>query len=191
MKNRKIISLVFTILIFLLAEKFVYSTYMPINIHEHSHKISHQFFTDAECNITRVKDPSFDSARYEGYYHEVVCDEKVYGTGFYITKIVGYGAEIIIAFILLVSPFSLIGGVWFTRLSRNLWFEINSHNPDLFFINNTVIRIISILLVVLFFFSFVLQYFWICYILKLIKNRKNKNISWFKQIKKLISKRKI
>jgi len=154
-------AIILTIIISTIAYLFVYHTFIPLMIHENAHKISHEYFTGGKCNITMSRDVSYDDPFHEGYYTETSCDTNVYGIPFYITKVAGYGFELVLASILLVSPFSSLGGFWFSRLSKSFIHEIRYDNYDLFFVDHKISIFLGVLFFILFLLSFVIQYNWI------------------------------
>ena len=173
-KKEKTIALIFmfalSLIVFL--DWFVdVGQYFPNRVHEFGHKIVMERKPGVQfCYYNHVP---------EAYQTTCIYEEGTI-TEFYkkLFDMAGYSLELFIAFIIMITPFSLIGGAWILRIQHGIMFNNNLPSNDLYWLSYNWKVIITIFLAFMFLLSLIIQNKWIDYGLKwkekLIKKRKVK-----------------
>ncbi|MBN2422867.1 hypothetical protein JXB41_06575 [Candidatus Woesearchaeota archaeon] len=150
-------------------------------IHRNTQNISNFLFTGRLCEISKIgKLPKGESFYYDNKYI-INCSKYPSGFALYFTKSIGFIIEIVCAIYLLKSLCSIMGGLWFLKLSLKLFnYELhNWTNPyhfgsELNYLNSPFIKISSLIFFILFIISLFIQYRKTQIINKLLKKYKVK-----------------
>lgn len=146
-------------------------SYFYYDVHEYGHFIAHKALVNANCSF------NINKTEIEGgllYQTECDFDETEFlEAKTLIAKLSGYGLEVLIASLLLLTPISVFGGVWFIRIGIRILFFENRACSDLYFLDFWAKLLIALVMVFLFMISVFIQKKWILKFVK--KNRKKRN----------------
>lgn|SRR3989338_5619897 len=162
--KRKYVSL----FLFLIISSLYFVVIRPnlISIHEHGHLFGMQLiFPEHQCKIVysaEMFDPVIGISRRGSY---TICptvdrSETTINQQF-IAVTSGSAFEFLLAFIILLSPFSIVGGIWMLGIAKSLLFLNYVHQADFGWMPYWAKFAISVILFLLFLVSVLLQKYYI------------------------------
>ena len=165
-KQKIIILLVMVVVSFIVVlDWFVeINWYFPIRVHEFGHKVVLENKQGVEsCYYTRTNESYRTNCIHEkGSLSEFDKD---------LFSISGYGMEFLVALLVMITPLSLIGGVWMLKIQTSILLHNNNIGNDFYWLSFGWKLFIAFLLALMFILALIIQNKWIDYFLK----RKRKN----------------
>ena len=165
-----LVMLAFSFIIFL--DWFVkIEGYFPIMVHEFGHRLVMERKPGVQyCYYNHAPKEYQTICMYEeGSLTKL--DEIMFDLG-------GYTFELFVAFLIMLTPISLLGGAWMLRIQYSILFHNNLPSNDLYWLSDFWKGILAIFLAGMFLLSLIIQNKWIDYGWKLkekiIKKRKRK-----------------
>ena len=161
-KKQKTIALLvmlpFSMLVFL--DFFVdVGQYFPNKVHEFGHKLVMERKPGVQyCFYDHVPGAYQTTCMYEeGSLTKL--DQLMFNLG-------GYTFELFVAFLVMLTPLSLVGGAWMLRIQYSILFHNNLPSNDLYGLSHKWKLLIALFLAFMFFMSLIIQNRWIDYGLK-------------------------
>src|SRR3989338_4524679 len=153
-----LVMLAFSFIIFL--DWFVkIEGYFPIMVHEFGHKLV----------MERKPGVQYCYYNHAPKEYQTICmfeegsltklDEIMFDLG-------GYTFELFVAFLVMLTPLSLVGGAWMLRIQYSILFHNNLPSNDLYGLSHKWKLLIALFLAFMFFMSLIIQNRWIDYGLK-------------------------
>lgn len=141
--------------------------YFPIKVHEFGHKAALE------------GKPGIKYCFYEltPTAHQTVCipdGTEIKDSDMKLFYVAGYGLEFLVAVILMLTPFSLLGGAWMLRIMHSVLFYNNFPSTDLHFLSGSAKGFIALFLAFMFSVSLYIQNKCVDYALKRLKKYSKK-----------------
>ncbi len=130
--------------------------YFPIKVHEFGHRLVMERKPGVQyCYYNHIPEAYQTTCIYEeGSITDL--DKRLFGFA-------GYSLELLFAFFIMITPFSLLGGAWMLRIQHAILLNNNNPSNDLYWIGDFWKAIIAIFLMLMFILALIIQNKWIDY----------------------------